>query len=272
MLGISGESGAIRQRLSFFAAGIRQGFREMFTWRRRLRLRCVILSISPAVRESYMLAVENLGDRWRCDACGDMSGAYEAAREADVMILCPCRQTEELLHRASCRGMSSPPYLLGDGVAHPLLDGAISLSGLSALPGWLARRESAGVLPLAAAVRLPEMTCLARGLLRALSVPEGLRAWDFLPDMAAMAALHPALMSDLRARLYPIVARRHGMTPGAVERSLRLCVESAWSRGRLDALERFFGQSVDPERGKPTNREFLNRVCGQLASAARRLE
>ena len=42
-----------------------------------------------------------------------------------------------------------------------------------------------------------------------------------------------------------------------MERSLRLCVESVWTSGQLRSLERFFGHSVDPERGKPTNREFI---------------
>ena len=232
-------------------------------------MRCVVLSTSPTQRERYVLAVENLGDDWRCAACVDAAQARWEARRADVMILCACRASGELLNG---RFMASPPYLLGDRTTHGLLDGSMSLQGLSGLPEWLAGREGAGWLPRMALIHLPEMTCLAQGLLRALSVPRGLGAWRFLPDMAALSALHPALLSDLRRRLYPLMARRHGMTPSAVERSLRLCVEAAWSRGRLEALERFFGQSVDPERGKPTNREFLLRVSDQLAGAARRLE
>lgn len=216
-----------------------------------------------------MLAVEDLGEDWRCVACPDAESAYQEARGADILILRACRASGELLVG---RPMASPPYLLGDGVSHGLLDGTITLEDLFLLPAWVAARERAGLLPRVAAARLPEMSCLARGLLKALSVPEGLGAWSFLPDMAALAALHPALLRDLRSRLYPLTARRHGMTPAAVERSLRLCVEAAWSRGRLEALERFFGQSVDPERGKPTNREFLRRVSQQLAAAAGRLE
>ena len=235
-------------------------------------MNCVVLSASPAQRERFVLNVENLGDDWRCVPSGDTVTAYEQSRRADILILCPCRASEELLSRLSRRPMASPPYLLGSGLSHPLLDGCLSPEELPSLPDWLICREMAGLLPRAAMAHLPGMTCLARGLLRALSVPSGLGAWRFLPDMAAMAALHPALLMDLRSRLYPLSARRHGMTPAAVERSLRLCVESAWSRGRLEALERFFGQSVDPERGKPTNREFLRRVCDQLTAAAGRLE
>ena len=219
-----------------------------------------------------MLAVENLGDAWRCAACANRSEAHQEAHGADILILLPCRASEDWLSRLACHPLAAPPYLLGSGVDHPMLDGQTSLESLSFLPEWLADHERQGLLPRLAAAQLPEMTCLARGLLRALSVPPGLRAWSFLPDMAAMAALHPALLKDLRSRLYPLAARRHGMTSAAVERSLRLCVESAWSRGRLESLERFFGQSVDPERGKPTNREFLQRISAELTAAACRLE
>ena len=272
MLGMNGPHATHRQNVLFFAAGIVRPLGEISLHGGVLTLKGVVLSTSPAIREGYLLALENLSDTWRCVPCGDAESAYQAAREADILILCPGRASEALLARLAARPMASPPYLLGDCLGHPLLDGRVSLRSVADLPAWLERREQAGLLPRLAVARLPEMTCLSRGLLRALSVPAGLGAWRFLPDMAALATLHPALMRDLRSRLYPLAARRHGMTPGAVERSLRLCVESAWSRGRLEALERFFGQSVDPERGKPTNREFLLRVTGQLTAAAQRLE
>ena len=75
---------------------------------------------------------------------------------------------------------------------------------------------------------------------------------------------------DLSARLYPLIARRHGITPAAVERSLRLLVESTWNRVPVSTLERFFGHSVDPERGKPTNHEFLAQLQQRLLLAAQR--
>ena len=89
--------------------------------------------------------------------------------------------------------------------------------------------------------------------------------------MVALTAVHPPLLTDLTHALYPLIARRHGKKPAAVERSLRLCIESTWMRGDLTGLERFFGCSVDPDKGKPTNREFLCRVQERVTFAARRL-
>ena len=87
-----------------------------------------------------------------------------------------------------------------------------------------------------------------------------------------LLAAHPPLLHDLKGGLYPLAARRHGLRPDAVERSLRLAVESTWMRGSLPGMERFFGHSVDPERGKPTNREFLFRLQEHLTLAARRFQ
>ena len=89
--------------------------------------------------------------------------------------------------------------------------------------------------------------------------------------MAALTVVHPPLLNDLQHGLYLLIGRKYGLFAAAVERSLRLCVESTWMHGRIDALERFFGSSVDPERGKPTNREFLCRVAERLTLSMKRL-
>ena len=57
-------------------------------------------------------------------------------------------------------------------------------------------------------------------------------------DGAALTAAHPPLLHDLKGGLYPLAARRHGLRPDAVERSLRLAVESTWMRGSLPGIAR----------------------------------
>ena len=81
-----------------------------------------------------------------------------------------------------------------------------------------------------------------------------------------------ALLCDLNGRLYPLCARRHGLNAALVERRLRLALESTWSRAKLAALERFFGHSVDPEKGKPTNKEFLWQMAERLSIAMKRMQ
>ena len=41
---------------------------------------------------------------------------------------------------------------------------------------------------------------------------------------------------------------------------MRHLVEVTWTRGDMDVLMRCFGNTVSPEKGKPTNGEFVARL------------
>ena len=69
---------------------------------------------------------------------------------------------------------------------------------------------------------------------------------------------------QILSALYDECARQFGTTPAAVERCLRVAVEHVFTQGSLTGIERFFGATVDPERGKPTNRAFLMQAAQQL--------
>ena len=61
--------------------------------------------------------------------------------------------------------------------------------------------------------------------------------------------------------LYSQPAARFDTTAARVERAIRHLVEVTWSRGDLKVLERYFGNTVSPEKGKPTNGEFIARLA-----------
>ena len=226
-------------------------------------MRVIVLAEGAAGRE-IQLAVENLGEEWRCDAPMTAARAQELLQQgAEVLLLCQGREGVRLLAQLEAQPPLAPPWVLGWGTAAP--DGR--LTAIDALPAWCSGER----LPVLANRHLPAAQALAGALLRSLGVPGRLRAWAFLPEMIGLTVVHPLLLADVQHGLYPLIAERHGMTAAGVERSLRLCVESTWSRGSLEALERFFGASVDPERGKPTNREFLCRMQERVTLAMGRL-
>ena len=182
-----------------------------------------------------------------------------------MLLLLPCRESRALLHILMDAPPLTPPFILGaDAPDGPFPDAA-------ELPALLRAWRKENRLPALTERHLPVTMDIACALFRTLEVPDRLRAWKFLPEMCALTVTHPPLLSDLQHGLYPLIARRYGMTAAGVERSLRLCVESTWVHGSLAALERFFGSSVDPERGKPTNREFLCRVAERLTLSMQRL-
>ncbi len=232
-------------------------------------MECIVLAETEALRQQLAWQLEDLGADWRCTgaASDEQARTLLHSRRPQLAVVTACPASARLLQQLNAQPVLAPPYLLG--VGFPAADG--QLPEPAALPALLEVWRRLGRLPALHQLRLPEAAGLARGLLRALGVPPRLRAWDFLPDMAGLTAVHPPLLTDMAHRLYPLTGQRHRMTASAVERSLRLCIEATWSRGDLAALERFFGSSVDPDRGKPTNREFLCRVQEWVTLGAQRL-
>ncbi|MBR3742030.1 MAG: hypothetical protein IKN04_16515 [Clostridia bacterium] len=98
---------------------------------------------------------------------------------------------------------------------------------------------------------------IAESLLNQLAVPPRLKGRRYMRIAAAALACSPAQGDSYRERLYPYVAGQCGTTPQAVEKAIRTAVESAWLQGSLEGIQALFGLSVDAEKGKPTNAEFL---------------
>lgn len=226
----------------------------------------IVLAPSERIGRQWQYAVEDLGADWRCTpVTGAEQAAFLLGEWADVLALLPCGESRILLRALMENPPLAPPFILG--VDAP--DGP--LPAVAELPDLMLAWRRALRLPALAERHLSATMDIASALLRTMQMPARLRAWAFLSEMCALTVTHPPLLNDLQHGLYPLIGQRHGMTAAGVERSLRLCVESTWMHGSLAALERFFGSSVDPERGKPTNREFLCRVQERLTLTMQRL-
>ena len=79
----------------------------------------------------------------------------------------------------------------------------------------------------------------------------------------------PALEKRSMNELYQACAAHFGVTQGSVERCLRVAVENVFTQGSLHSIEQFFGATIDPERGKPTNRAFLLQAAQRLRTLLR---
>lgn len=227
-------------------------------------MECMILG-QPWQTEQACLAVENADERWRCMAVRSAQEAYRGVMSGELDALWMLDACPGLTEALRERPPLASPWLVSACADDLFVDARLATEQGQLLPGMIALLERTGRVPLLCDGLLPELTRLSAGLLHALDMPPRLGAWTFLPDMLALCTAHPALLRDMGRSLYPLSAARHGLTPACVERRLRMAVESTWNRGSMDALERFFGQSIDPERGKPTNKEFLCQLRQRLA-------
>lgn len=71
-------------------------------------------------------------------------------------------------------------------------------------------------------------------------------------------------LSAVTKELYPNIAQKFNTTPSRVERAIRHAIEVAWSRGKMDTINRLFGYTVHNGKGKPTNSEFIAMIADKL--------
>lgn len=92
-------------------------------------------------------------------------------------------------------------------------------------------------------------------LLRA-GVPASVIGFDALRQAILLVVEDPGILRQVTKRLYPAAAEKIGTTSPRAERAIRHAIETAWNRGDPDDLNRIFG-AVSPDKGKPTNSEFI---------------
>jgi len=54
------------------------------------------------------------------------------------------------------------------------------------------------------------------------------------------------------------VAQKYSVTPSSVERAMRTAIEYLFRYGNRDKIYSVFGNTVDPDKGKPSNGEFIS--------------
>lgn len=98
-------------------------------------------------------------------------------------------------------------------------------------------------------------------LLLNTGMPTSIKGFRFTATAIRLILEQPEMADGITKWLYPEIARLHDSTPCRVERAIRHGIEVAWSRGDLGVLYEYFRNTVDGNRGKPTNSEFLTRMA-----------
>lgn len=101
-------------------------------------------------------------------------------------------------------------------------------------------------------------------MIHELGIPAHIKGYRYLREAIMMVVSRVELLGSVTKELYPAIARSHGTTPSRVERAIRHAIEVAWSRGNSEAISALFGHTVNRDRGKPTNSEFIAMVADKL--------
>lgn len=101
-------------------------------------------------------------------------------------------------------------------------------------------------------------------ILHQLGVPSHIKGYQYIRDGITMIYNKPEIVGGITKELYPDVAKKYNTTVSRVERAIRHAIEVSWNRGNWDLMEEIFGHSVDIDKAKPTNSEFIVTVADKL--------
>lgn len=101
-------------------------------------------------------------------------------------------------------------------------------------------------------------------MLHELGMPSHIKGYQYIREGISMIYNDPSLIGGITKELYPELATKFDTTVSRVERAIRHAIEVSWNRGNWDYMEEIFGHSVDIDKAKPTNSEFIVTVADKL--------
>ena len=101
-------------------------------------------------------------------------------------------------------------------------------------------------------------------MLHQLGMPSHIKGYQYIRDGIVMIYNNPDIIGGITKELYPDVATKYNTTVSRVERAIRHAIEVSWNRGNWDLMEEVFGHSVDIDKAKPTNSEFIVTIADKL--------
>lgn len=101
-------------------------------------------------------------------------------------------------------------------------------------------------------------------LLHSLGIPSHIKGYNYIRDGVEMLYKDSSLVGSITKELYPAIAHSYDTTSSRVERAIRHAIEVSWMRGDYNLMEEIFGNSVDYDRSKPTNSEFIVTLADRL--------
>ena len=108
-------------------------------------------------------------------------------------------------------------------------------------------------------------------LLHALGIPSHIKGYQFIRSAILMVYENPGFIGGITKELYPDLSIKFNTSIPRVERAIRHAIEVSWNRGDWDLMEEIFGHSVDIDKAKPTNSEFIVTVADKLRLEYRKM-
>ena len=113
--------------------------------------------------------------------------------------------------------------------------------------------------------RTPDIETQVTKIIHQIGVPAHIKGYQYLRTAILLTVRDSDVINSVTKVLYPTVAKKYQTTTSRVERAIRHAIEVAWDRGDVETLNSYFGYTIQNDRGKPTNSEFIAMIADNLS-------
>jgi two-component system response regulator (stage 0 sporulation protein A) len=75
---------------------------------------------------------------------------------------------------------------------------------------------------------------------------------------------NPSKLDNIMEEIYTPIAKKHGTTINNVERIMRHAVEASWNRCKVSVIAEVFGNTLNANKDKPSNRELIAMLADKI--------
>ena len=98
-------------------------------------------------------------------------------------------------------------------------------------------------------------------------MPAHIKGYLYLREAITMVFNNVEILGSITKVLYPVIAKKFKTTSSRVERAIRHSIEVAWSRGNVETISEIFSYTINFNKSKPTNSEFIAMIADKLRLA-----
>lgn len=128
---------------------------------------------------------------------------------------------------------------------------------LQSLTNWKRGRSGKDII-------VQDVELVISDIMRQIGVPAHIKGYQYLRTAISLSINDDEMLESVTKLLYPTIAKMYSTTASRVERAIRHAIEVAWDRGDVDVLSSYFGYTIQSNRGKPTNSEFIAMIADRI--------
>ena len=94
-------------------------------------------------------------------------------------------------------------------------------------------------------------------LLLDIGLSPSLTGFQYITYAEQLALKDEGYLRHVTKLLYIDIAVKYNTTPASVERCIRHAIATAWNHGSVEQISKLFRNCINPQKGVPTNSQFL---------------